>query len=103
MARLIWSEPALADLETIADYIALDKPDAAARIVQQVFARVERLIQFPKSGGRVPELPDLPYRQLVVPPYRIFYRMEGRDILIVFIMRGEQRFRGKHLIERDAE
>ena len=100
MARLIWTEPALADLEAIADYMALDKPDAAARYVQQVFAAVERLERFPKSGIRVPELPHLPYRQVVGPPCRIFYRLEGADVLIVFVMRGEQRLRESHLVER---
>ncbi|MDD2241451.1 MAG: type II toxin-antitoxin system RelE/ParE family toxin [Kiritimatiellae bacterium] len=89
MARLIWTEPALADLDAIADYIALDKPDAAVRYVQQVFAAVERLIRFPKSGAKVPETPHLSYRQIVVPPCRIFYRLEGEDILIVFVMRGD--------------
>ena len=39
MARLIWTEPALNDLETIAEYIALDKPDAAKKYVQRVFER----------------------------------------------------------------
>ena len=101
MARLIWTEPALADLEAIADYIALDKPDAATRYVQQVFAAVERLARFPKSGAGIPEIPHLPYRQVVVPPCRVFYRLEGEDILIVFVMRGEQRLREIDLTERD--
>jgi toxin ParE1/3/4 len=101
MARLIWTEPAIADLEAIADYIALDKPDAATRYVQQVFAAVERLIRFPKSGARIPEIPHFPYRQVVVPPCRILYRVEGENILIVFIMRGEQRLREIDLTERD--
>lgn len=100
MARLIWTEPALADLDAIADYIALDKPDAATRYVQQVFAAVERLTRFPKSGARVPEIPHLPFRQIVVPPCRVFYRLEGEDILIVFVMRGEQRLREIDLTER---
>ena len=93
MARLIWTEPALADLESIADYIALDKPDAAARYVRQVFAVAERLVRFPKSGKVVPEIPHLPYRQVIVPPCRIFYRLVGADILIVFVMRGEKPLR----------
>lgn len=101
MARLIWTEPALADLEAIADYMALDKPDAAARYVRQVFAAVERLARFPKSGIRVPELPHLPYRQVIVPPCRIFYRLEGVDVLIVFVLRGEQRLREIDLVERE--
>jgi len=101
MARLIWTEPALADLEAIADYMALDKPDAAARYVRQVFAAVERLARFPKSGLRVPELPHLPYRQVIVPPCRMFYRLEGADVLIVFVLRGEQRLREIDLVERE--
>ena len=101
MARLIWTEPAIADLEAIADYIALDKPDAATRYVKQVFAAVERLARFPKSGVRVPEIPRLLYRQVVVKPCRVFYRLEGEDILIVFVMRGEQRLREIDLTERD--
>jgi toxin ParE1/3/4 len=101
MARLIWTEPALADLEAIADYMALDKPDAAARHVRQVFKAVERLARFPKSGLRVPELPHLPYRQVIVPPCRIFYRLEGADVLIVFVLRGEQRLREIDLTERE--
>ena len=41
MAQIIWTEPALSDLDAIADYIALDKPEAARRLVQRVFKHVE--------------------------------------------------------------
>lgn len=100
MARLIWSEPALNDLESIAEYIALDKPDAARRYVQRVFQVAERLTTFPKSGSIPPELPHLPYRQVVVPPCRVFYRIEGQDILIIFVMRSEQSLREDDLTAR---
>ncbi len=101
MARLIWTEPALNDLEAIAEYIALDKPDAARRYVQRVFQIVERLAQFPNSGSIPPEIPHLPYRQVVVPPCRIFYRTDGQEVLIVFVMRGEQRLVESDLTERN--
>jgi plasmid stabilization system protein ParE len=101
MARLIWTEPALNDLEAIAEYITLDKPDAARRYVQRVFQSVERLAQFPKSGSIPPEIPHLPYRQVVIPPCRVFYRAEGPDVLIVFVMRSEQRLREGDLTERE--
>ena len=101
MARLIWTEPALNDLEAIAEYIALDKPDAARRYVQRVFQIVERLAQFPNSGSIPPEIPHLPYRQVVVPPCRIFYRTDGHEVLIVFVMRGEQRLVESDLTERN--
>jgi toxin ParE1/3/4 len=101
MARLIWSDPALGDLEAIAEVIALDKPESARRFVQRVFLAVERLARFPKSGSVPKEIPELPYRQVVVPPCRIFYRIEKQDILIVLVMRGEQDFRRDDLLTRD--
>ena len=101
MARLIWTEPALTDLETIAEYIALDKPEAAQRYVQRVFQAAERLNRFPRSGTVPREIPHLPYRQVVVPPCRIFYRLDGQDVLIVYVMRSEQRLEEDDLAGRD--
>ena len=93
MARLIWTEPALQDLDAIADYIALDKPDAAKKFVRRVFAKVEKLRTFPRIGSVPLEISDLPYRQLIVPPCRIFYRIEGKRVYIVHVMRSEQMLR----------
>ena len=101
MDRLIWTEPALKDLETIAEYIALDKPSAAQRYVQKVFKAVERLSQFPKSGSIPPEISNLPYRQVVVPPCRIFYRYHKDYVFIIFVMRAEQNLRPDVLTGRD--
>jgi toxin ParE1/3/4 len=99
MAEIVWSEPALAELDAIADYIALDKPSAANRFVQRVFSSVERLAEFPKSGSRVPEIPKSVYRQLVVGPCRIFYRHDDGRVFIIFVMRGERQFTEEFLKE----
>jgi plasmid stabilization system protein ParE len=56
MAQVIWTEPALADLDAIADYIALDNPEAAKALVQRVFRRVQHLAAYPKSGSKPREL-----------------------------------------------
>ena len=98
MARLIWTEPALADLEAIADYISLDNPAAARRLVQMVFERVERLECFPSFGKRPPEMPRSPYREIVVTPCRVFYRVEGDTVFLLHVMRAEHLLR-KWLIE----
>ena len=100
MARLIWTEPALKDLETIAEYIALDKPDAAQRYIRKVFDSVERLKRFPGSGSVPPEIRNLPYRQIVIPPCRIFYRVEKEHVFIIYVMRSEQLLREKTFRER---
>jgi plasmid stabilization system protein ParE len=63
MADIIWTEPALQALNAIAEYIALDNPLAASRLVKQTFTHVERLENFPKSGRIPPELPDSVYRE----------------------------------------
>ena len=93
MAEIVWTAPALQQLDAIAEYIALDNPAAASRLVQQVFAKVERLQQFPDSG-RIPlELPQSIYREVILPPCRIFYRQAGEQVLILHVMRDEQQLR----------
>jgi toxin ParE1/3/4 len=90
MAKVIWADPAIQELDAIADYIALDKPEAARKLVRKILDAVRRLRRFPRMGGVPPELSGLPYRQLVVPPCRIFYRIEDKVIYIVHVLRGEQ-------------
>ncbi len=90
MAKVIWADPAIQDLDAIADYIALEKPAAARQLVQQVFAAVRMLQKFPRMGSVPAELGGLPYRQLIVSPCRIFYRIEKKVIYVVHILRGEQ-------------
>ncbi len=101
MARLIWTEPALADLEAMADYIALDNPTAARRLVGTVFESVERLEQFPNSSKRPPELPRSPYREIVVNPCRVFYRVEDDAVFLLCGMRAERLLRRFLLEERN--
>ena len=103
MARIIWTESALQDLDQIADYISLDKPKAANRFVQRVFDQVEQLASHPKTGSIPNELNGTPYRQLVIPPVRIFYRERDDTVFIIYIMRGERFFRSNELLERDSD
>ena len=76
MARIIWTAPALSDLDEIADYIALGNFPAAQQLAQRVFSHVERLGQFPESGRIPSELTDSLYREVVVEPCRVFYRSD---------------------------
>ena len=101
MARIIWTEPALQDLDKIADYISLDKPTAANHFVRRVFGRIEQLASHPKSGSVPAELKGTQYRQLVIPPVRIFYRAQNEVVYIIYVMRGERLFRNNDLVERD--
>jgi plasmid stabilization system protein ParE len=97
MAQVIWTEPATDDLDAIADFIALDKPSAAKRLVRKVFDATARLARFPNSARIPGELAGGAYREVIVPPCRIFYTLDGTTLYVVHVMRGEQELRPRNL------
>lgn len=100
MAEIVWSEPALSDLDAIADYIALENPVAASALVKRIFGHVEQLADHPESGSRPQELGRSRYRQIVEPPCRLFYRYDGRKVFILYVMRSERLLRRGRLAAR---
>lgn len=72
-------------------YICRDKPDAALRFRRRAETALKRLIQFPESGRVIPEFPELSQREVVVVPYRFFYRVKGKTVWIVGVWHGAQR------------
>ena len=103
MAEIIWTEPALDDLEEIAGYIALDKLNAAQLLVQKVFDRVDLLSQSPNSGRKIPELSRSKYKEVIVGPCRIFYRFTNGSIYVLHVMRAERELRKYMLQNRDTK
>src|SRR5215207_9646201 len=101
MAEVIWAEPALSDLDAIADYIALDNPEAARQLVQKIFEHVDHLGTHPRLGSRPPELKGWRYRQIVEAPCRILYREDASRVLILHVMRSERLLRPKLLSSRE--
>ncbi|WP_127170081.1 type II toxin-antitoxin system RelE/ParE family toxin [Xanthomonas sp. BRIP62415] len=97
MAEIVWSEPAVADLDAIADYIALEDAAAAAALVRRVVAHVEQLAEHPESGSCPQELKRSRYRQIVEPPCRVFYRVDGQRVVVVHVMRSERLLRRNRL------
>lgn len=93
MAEIVWTEPALTDLDASADYIALENPVAAAELVKRIFGHVGQLADHPDSGSRPPELKRSRYRQIVESPCRVFYRHDGHKVFILHVMRTERLLR----------
>jgi len=71
-------------------YIAADNRVAARAFRRRAETRLRRLERFPESGRSIPEFPDLPHREVVVPPYRFFYRVQGRIVWVVAVWHGAQ-------------
>ena len=89
--RVRWLTRALRNLHAEAEYIARDKPLAAARVVQAIFDAVDRLQDFPAMGrpGRVAGT-----RELVIPgtPYIIPYRVRREEIEILRVFHAARKW-----------
>lgn len=101
MAEIVWVEPAVRDLDEIADYIALDDPEAARGLVTRILDHIEKLAEFPGLGSRVPELRGSRYRQIVEPPCRVVYRFDGERVYLLHVLRGERLLRAARVASRD--
>lgn len=83
MARIIWTDRALTDIEAIADYIALDSIRYAKLVVQQLFGKTEILKTFPLSGRMVPELQNTNLRELLEGEFRIIYEVHEENAIFI--------------------
>ena len=80
---------ALEKLEATAKYIALDKPSAADKWVNDIFDRADLLASQPEIGREVPELLGSNYREVVFGNYRIIYKIEN-EIKILTLRNSRQ-------------
>jgi plasmid stabilization system protein ParE len=71
-------------------FIQRDKPSAATRFRDRTKTILRRLEDFPESGRVVPEFPDLPYREVIISPYRFFYRIKENVVWIIAVWHGAQ-------------
>jgi toxin ParE1/3/4 len=71
-------------------YIFRGNPRAARSFRQRAERVLRRLVHHPESGRHLPEFPDLPYREVIVSPYRFFYRVEGKTVWVVAVWHGAQ-------------
>lgn len=49
-----------------------------------------KLQKFPQSGRRLLEFTDLPFREVLVAPYRFFYRVKEKTVWIVAVWHSAQ-------------
>jgi toxin ParE1/3/4 len=82
--HMAWTTPALNDLEEIGDYIALESPLAAHRLVTDILARVEALLPINPRAGRRGRVPGTFELVIARTPYIVVYRITERvEVLAV--------------------
>jgi toxin ParE1/3/4 len=84
-----WTPEAVANLEGICLYIAEDNPEAALKIANSIYERIEELAVFPNRGRKGREEGT---RELVLAPlpYITTYRVKESTVEILHIFHGAQ-------------
>jgi plasmid stabilization system protein ParE len=81
--EVIWNDQALADVESIKDYIGHDSLARAEAVVAAIERAAEGLSDFPYRCRKIPEFEDRERRETFVYEYRLMYRVEPTCIRIL--------------------
>ena len=101
MKKLIWTEPALSDLQAIFDYISIDSKYYASVFVNEIIDSAEKIADFPKMGRIVPEYQQDDIREILVQSYRVIYQLKQNQVLILTVIHGRREL--TKLMESDEE
>jgi toxin ParE1/3/4 len=88
--RLRFTPSARVQFLQAVSYILGDDKQAALRFRKRAERVLRRLTRYPDSGRVIPEFPDLPFREVLVSPYRFFCRREAKVIWVVGCWHGAQ-------------
>ena len=93
MAEVVWTEAALKHEREILEYTLEHAPARAEPLMQQIHGAVQLLETTPRMGRVVPEYGLKHLREVIVRPYRVVYRIEGKVCSIVAIIHGQRDFK----------
>jgi toxin ParE1/3/4 len=90
---IFWTSSAKKDLNEIIDYISIDSKKIALEKLIQIEKVTNKIINFPKKGRIIPELEKrniTMYREIIIKPWRIFYKIEENRIPIIAVIDGRR-------------
>lgn len=94
MARpVVWSDPAVDDLEAAVAFIAKDSESYARSLAQLSVDAAESLAQFPNRGHRLRDPKLSQFRELLIGSYRLIYLVEPQRVLVVAVLHGHRSLR----------
>lgn len=91
--KVLWTGAAQADLESVVDFIAKENPITALRLFRFVRLKARGLNRYPERGRRPPEIAHmrgLPFRELILTPWRLMYRIQGRTVEVLAFFDGRR-------------
>lgn len=81
--KVVWSPLAEQRAMEAVDYIAKDRPGAAAAWLEGLLECVGQLDQLADRGRVVPEIGHAAYREILFAPYRVIYRVDTKRVAIL--------------------
>jgi plasmid stabilization system protein ParE len=90
MGQVIWTDPALGDVQHILRFVARDSPRYAEKLADRFREAPRRLAREPRTGWQVPEYERDDVREILVSPYRLIYVIRGDDCYIVTAVHGSR-------------
>lgn len=88
-----WAGIAESDLMGIISHIAADSLDSALDVLEKIKTRASKLESAPQRGRVVPELQRQGitlYRELIINPWRLMYKIEGNVVFVVSVIDGRR-------------
>jgi len=71
-------------------YIYRDNSSAAIRFREKAEKVLSRLKTYPESVRLIPEFSDLPFREVIVRPYRFFYKIKDDTVWVIAVWHSTQ-------------
>jgi toxin ParE1/3/4 len=92
--RVVWSEAAIRDVESIGLYIEHDSPAYARSVVRKLLGAGRHLQTFPFSGRMVPEAGEQTIREIFVYGYRLIFRVTADSVVFLTVVHSKQDLSG---------
>ena len=94
MAKVVWTDSAIRDLNDIGEYISRDSIKYAEITVARLFNATDILENHPDAGKITPELENESIRELVRGSYRIVYRKLNNERIDILTVHNSARMLG---------
>ncbi len=90
---VIWASAAENDLARIIEYLAVDSPANALKVLDKLKKKAANLHHSPKRGRIIPELQEYgiyQFRELIIAPWRLIYRVQMNEVYVLAVIDSRQ-------------
>lgn len=90
--RVVWSQRARDAVDEAVAYIGQDAADAARRLLEGILDAARSLQTLSERGRIVPELANPTFRELLISPYRLIYRVDAKQVTVIALVHEARDF-----------